>query len=244
MQNVLQALVRNTKPRSKNRLSIGTLSILILFVLYFSYKAGFSNGAETVDLPLAKDSTVEQTVAHVQKENVQLKRKSQAIERHYHIQLEVNKSLTQHIKKLQQNNNELARDIALYQSLAGSLPGKGVHINTFQIFATEHPQKFRYFYIFAKNASQNQVEGNVKMILVGQLGKEQVSIPVSLNNKQSHLKFKFRHLREFQGELALPQGFLPEEVILEVKLDRENQVLRKKFPWVADNSMCEDEEEG
>lgn len=244
MRSALQAFVKNNKPRAKSRLSIGTLFIICLVILYFSYKAGFSDGADTVETPLPENSSLEEAVVHLQKENSQLKRKAQGVERHYHIQTETNKSLTQHIKKLQQQNNELARDIALYQSLAGSLPGKGVHINTFQVFNTEHPQRFRYFYILAKNASQNHVEGTVKMILVGQLGKEQVSLPVSLNNKQSSLKFKFRHLREFQGELALPQGFVPSDVILEVKLDRESHALRKKFPWVADSSMYEDDDEG
>jgi septal ring factor EnvC (AmiA/AmiB activator) len=123
---------------------------------FFSYKAGFSElsfNEETA--PLEQDSTIEETIAHLQKENTQLKRKSLSMERHYHIQVESNKNLTLHIKKLQQNNAELSRDIALYQSLAGSLPGKGIHINTFQIFATEDVQKFRYFFILAKNASQS-----------------------------------------------------------------------------------------
>lgn len=225
---------------SRHNVSLGTLFGVISIVLYFSYNAGFLSGKTKVPELQNVDPKVRDFVAELQKENTTLKQKIIIAERNYQIHVEAQKALGNHLKSLQQQNTELMRDMALYQTIAGTpATGQGLEIKAFHLYTTEEPNTFRYLLVLSKQAAaQKYVQGAVKMTIMGHIGQQAIQLPVKYvdSTREDGLAFKFRHLQELAGELSFPEQFMPEEVVFQVTPDKDWPTLSQNFPWSIENT--------
>lgn len=151
--------------------------------------------------------------------------------RHYQMALEAQKNLGNYLNSLQKQNTELTQDVTLYQTVSGKSWNQTVQIKTFQIFLSNEPNTFRYSLMLSRKAAgQGILQGTVLMTILGKMGETVIEIPVKYINAHG-LTFKFTHFQELSGELALPQGFEPQEVFF--KLSQPGWPdLRQSFPWV------------
>jgi hypothetical protein len=55
------------------------------------------------------------------------------------------------------------------------------------------------------------------------------------DDKQNSIRFRFRYFQNIDGELTVPEGFEPREIMVVAKMTgRNNQRLEKKFDWQLD----------
>ncbi len=225
--------------RPRRRVTLGTLFGVITIVLVVSYNAGFLSGKTKVPELQDVSQEVKNYVVQLQKENTTLQKDLIAVKRDSQIHVEAQKTLGNHLKTLQQQNIELKRDMALYQTIAGNkAENQGLEIKSFQIFESERPNTFRYLLILSKQAApQKYVEGAVKMVILGKIGDKPIELPVKYvdPNRTDGLGFKFRHLQELAGELTFPDQFVPEGVEFRVSPDKDWPQLQRHFAWVTDN---------
>ncbi|MBS0288144.1 MAG: hypothetical protein JSR17_12670 [Proteobacteria bacterium] len=231
-------IVKLLKQRPRRRVTLGTLFGIITLVLFVSYNAGFLSGKTTT--PEATSSPQAQALIEAaQKENSELQKELISAKRNYEIQLEAQKSLNLQLIELQQKNTELTRDMALYQTLAKSpQSAQGLEIKSFQIFATDTPNTYRYLIILSKQVSpQKFVQGAVKMVIQGKIGTKHIELPVKYvdSTREDGLGFKFRHLQELAGELSFPPEFVPEGVHFSVIPDKDWPQFQRHFSWATDN---------
>lgn len=179
-------------------------------------------------------------------ENNQLRQKLLVLERNYQIQQEAKKNLAHHLKVLQEQNTELTRDMALYQTIAGtSSVGQGLQIKAFQVFRMPEPNTFRYLLVLSKQAApQKYAKGAVMMTILGMINDKPIHLPVKYvdSGRDDGLAFKFRHFQELTGELSFPEGFVPQGVLFQVNPDSEWPHLQQQFPWVTDAGAALGEE--
>lgn len=230
---------RFARLRPRRNVSLGTLFGVMTIVLYFSYNAGFLSGKTKIPELRDVDPKVREFIEALQKEKEALQQKLIVAERSYQIQMEAQKTLGNHLKTLQQQNTELLRDMALYQTIAGTpATGQGLEIKAFHLYATEQANTFRYLLVLSKQAAaQKYVQGAVVMTILGHIGDRAIQLPVKYvdSTRDDGLAFKFRHLQELAGELSFPPQFVPEEVVFQVNPDKDWPALSQNFPWVLEN---------
>ncbi len=224
--------------RPKKRVTLGTLFGIISLVLFVSYNAGFFGAklsqpqASTADNPPALIEALQQENTLLQKELIGTKRK-------YEIQTQAQKNLGEQLALLEQKNTELNRDMSLYQTLAKSHQGgKGIEIKSFQVFASDVPNAYRYLIVLSKESSPEKfAQGAVRMVILGRIGDREIQLPVKYvdSTRADGLGFKFRHLQELAGELSFPDQFEPHGVQFSVIPDKEWPQYQRHFNWATDN---------
>jgi hypothetical protein len=78
------------------------------------------------------------------------------------------------------------------------------------------------------------VQGGVQISLLGQNGGQDKTFQISEldRDKADAIKFRFRYFQNINGELQLPEGFVPREVMIVAQSSGSNaQRLEKKFDW-------------
>lgn len=214
----------NTIGWPPKRVSWATLLVLVGVALVVSYKFTFITGKKQINELRAQIESLS-----LEKEKLELLRINTV--RDYQRALEAQKNLGNYLHSLQRQNTELTQDVALYQTVSGKSWDQTVQIKTFQIFLTKDPQTFRYALMLSRKAAgQETLHGKLLMRILGRIGDMAIEIPVNYVNS-SGLKFKFTHFQELTGELALPQGFEPQQVLF--KLTQEGWPdSEQTFPWI------------
>lgn len=234
------AITKLLQQRPKRRVTMGTLFGVMSLVLFVSYNAGFLTG-KTAAPPAIKEasSEIKEAFDQLQNENSQLQKELISFKRNYEIQTQAQKSLKEHLTLLQQKNTELTRDMTLYQSLAKSPHSvQGVEIKSFQIFAGDEPNTYRYLIVLSKQTAPHKfVEGALRMVIQGKIGDKTIDLPVKYvdSTRADGLGFKFRHLQELAGELSFPDQFVPVGVQFSVIPDKDWPQFVRHFSWVTDN---------
>jgi hypothetical protein len=208
-------------------------------ILFLCYKTGFFSGTSQGHQRESEVEKLKDVVNELKKENQQLQQKLIFLERDYQIQSETRKNLGNHLKLLHEQNAELTKDMALYQTIAGtSSVSQGLQIKAFQVFGTEQAQTFRYLLVLSKqSAPQKYAMGAVTMTILGRIGEKSIQLPVKYvdSQREDGLAFKFRHFQELTGELSFPEQFIPDAVFFQVNPDEEWPHFQQQFPWVSDN---------
>lgn len=222
-------LNRLRDPRA--RVSLGTLCGMISLALYVGYKAGFLKARQD-DANYILDTQITKDVSPLQRENAQLKEKLTSLERDYQLQMVAKKNLEDHLKGLQYRNTELTQEVTLYQSLMGTAPIQGAQIKAFRSFSTQDARTYRYAIMLSQSAARRDVQGLIKMTVLGKMGNKAIRLPVKYvdSGQAEGLGFKFRHFQELTGELTFPEQFIPEEVLLQVT-QKGGNTFKQQFPW-------------
>jgi hypothetical protein len=78
------------------------------------------------------------------------------------------------------------------------------------------------------------VQGGVEILIRGQDGALEKSLQLSEldQEKQDAVRFRFRYFQNINGEMVIPDGFLPREVMIVAQSSgRNGQRLEKTFDW-------------
>jgi len=113
---------------------------------------------------------------------------------------------------------------------------RGLKIDSFELSPTGDVKRFRYKFVLTQVADNSRyVEGSVRFNLVGMLNSVKKTLAleqVSLLDSVTGEKFRFKYFQDFNGELTLPEGFTPEQVIIVAKSKGRGAVrLEEMFDW-------------
>lgn len=220
----------------------GILLALFVVVLiasgYLLYDYGHSRADYDFGSLETQREELRQQVTALQGEAEQLRnelvadKRSTEIERHAYT--EVNKTL----QKLQAEILELKEEVAFYRSIvAPRESARGLRIQRFNVMPTGVDKTYRYKLVLTQVIKNNQLtRGTVEMQLEGlSNGKPQSFNLVSLSAKgETRLDFRFKYYQNFEGDVVLPDGFVPSRI--HIKVDSNKINLEKTFDWPRKNA--------
>lgn len=227
---------------SRGQLSWGTVIGVLLLGLYLSYQYGYSQGQSAENHPAPLPAKEAELVARLKTENTEFKQRWLATEQQYQTTLEAKIQLENYLKTMEKNNARMTRDMALNpMPLPASTPPSTApttkatfNVTHFQIFPTYEANSFRYMLLLTrKTQSSDFVTGVVSMTIQGRMGNKLIFIPVKYgeHNEIDGLAFHCQEFQELSGELTLPEGFEPMEVILKVQIPGGIAHKQQIFPW-------------
>ena len=137
-------------------------------------------------------------------------------------------------------NAQLEEDVLFYrQIMSPENDESGLAIGQLDLSATEEENKIRYHIELIQLANnENVISGYANVNILGMQDGNEVSFPlrsVSSVESQLDIRLQFRYFQNIEGELAIPDNFVPETVqILAVSQGDNAKTVQKNFVWVVD----------
>lgn len=139
------------------------------------------------------------------------------------------------IESLQEQIAQLNEEINFYKGImVPNAADKGLRIERLDV-SSNVPGRVRYSLLLTQVVDKHDyVQGGVQISLVGQeAGLEKRFNLSELDlDKEDSVRFRFRYFQNIDGELMLPEGFEPREVMIVAESSGVNaQRLEKSFNW-------------
>jgi Family of unknown function (DUF6776) len=131
----------------------------------------------------------------------------------------------------------LEEGLSFYRSMVASEdPGTGLSLRKPEIVPAGTPERFSYrFFVQQREREYEIVEGSLSVDVTGIQDEKEVRYPLSalstgFNEKGATLHF--RYFQAIEGEMVLPQGFEPKDIVLVARASKPRKSkVKKQFPW-------------
>ncbi|MCA0900469.1 MULTISPECIES: DUF6776 family protein [Microbulbifer] len=136
---------------------------------------------------------------------------------------------------------ELRQEIAFYRGIMAPAEGsEGVSIGRFSI-SEAGDRRYQYKLLVQQSAARHQVvTGAVRFTIVGQTDGEArryALADLSQQVESESIPLRFKYFQNIEGELQLPEGFVPEGVELSLKSSkRKGFNIDQRYGWLVQQS--------
>jgi len=139
------------------------------------------------------------------------------------------------IEDLQNLLAEQNEEISFYKGvMLPNVANKGLRIERLDV-TSNVPGRVKYSLLLTQIVDKHDyVQGGVQISLLGQNDGQDKTFQISEldRDKADAIKFRFRYFQNINGELQLPEGFVPREVMIVAQSSGSKaQRLEKKFDW-------------
>lgn len=213
----------------------GVVAILVL--VGFAYTYGMYAAVSERNQLLEDQANLEDLLQQQSNQLGALKREVAVHKHGTEVTRKATEAVRQENKRLRDRIGELEESVAFYKGVMDpSRNVRGLKIENFELLPTVDSKRFRYKFVLTQVADNSRyVEGSVRFNLVGMsdgvkqtLNLAQISMP----DEAVGNKFRFKYFQDFGGELTLPEGFIPEQVIIVAQSKGRGAVrLEEMFDW-------------
>ena len=148
------------------------------------------------------------------------------------------------IKQDLQREQQLRNDLAFYQQImAPELTQKGFVIDSFNVEAALSENAFRFeLVLMQQDKIKNVLKGDIEVSLLGsEDGKsKRLSLASLMPDKGESLKFSFKYFQVIEGQLRLPENFMPEKILVHADIYQfkvKRGTLEKSFDWILSSEF-------
>jgi hypothetical protein len=227
-----QLVVREHSPW-KQYVIIFVLLLLVIVGGYVLYKYGLSRAGHDFESLTLERELLQTEISRLESELAEQRDQAVVLQRSGEIDQQAYKEVDESLRSLQSEILELKEEVAFYRSIvAPRESAKGLRIQRFKIEANRQPRSFRYKLVLTQVIKHSRVtRGSVELNIEGlQNGQAQVlSLKQVENGKKDKLSFRFKYFQNFEGDMILPEGFVPSRVLLKVVSNR--VTIEKSFDW-------------
>ena len=213
----------------------GILITLLVFVLtglgYLIYDYGHSRADYDYDGLQEQNEILQQRISTLNSAIEKTRDQLVASQSSSEVEQLAYKEVDASLRNLQAEVLELKEEVAFYRSIvAPRESARGLRIQRFDVKAAG--KGYRYKLVLTQVIKNSRItRGNVVMLVEGLQNGKSVKINLtSLSAKgQKKLDFRFKYFQSFEGDLLIPDGFVPSRI--HVKVSSNRVTLEKTFPW-------------
>ncbi len=139
------------------------------------------------------------------------------------------------IESLQEEIARQNEEISFYKGvMLPNVGTKGLRIERLDV-SPNSQGRVKYSVLLTQVVDKHDyVQGGVEISVLGQTGSEEKSFLLSEldNEKEDAIRFRFRYFQDINGEMLIPDGFEPREVMIVAQSSGSKaQRLEKRFDW-------------
>lgn len=211
-------------------------ALAVLLTAWGMYEYGRNDGGYDVVAAFDQRQKLKQELDDSYQTNTQLREQMAVLERSSQIEQEAYKQLEGTVNGLQDEILELKEELAFYRGIVS--PGNaqaGLNLQTFELSPTLIERKYRYKLVLTQVLSNGVVAyGNISFSVEGSKEGQPMEYTLAqLSDLNKELRFRFKYFQAFEGDLVLPEGFIPSKVNLVVKpRSRKHKQLTKSINWM------------
>jgi hypothetical protein len=216
--------------------------ILLLFVLammafsFLTYEYGMGEGL-TLQVEVVKEKDlIKAQLAEATKSVDRMRQEIAGLKLGGEVDSRATEEVRQTVETLQDEIAQLNEEIKFYKGvMVPNAQDKGLRIERLSLEDTPDPNKFRYSLLLTQIVDKHDyVQGGVEIALVGSEGDLDLQLSLSdmSQAEKDIIGFRFRYFQNINGELNVPIGFEPRELVIVARSSgRNSQRLEKKFSW-------------
>lgn len=220
----------------------GMVVSLILFsagLLWLTYDLGLGDGLDLKEQIVRESSVIKEELIKRDADITDLRRKLVDYELGGKIDSQATEVVRKEIESLKNQVTELNEEIRFYQGvMLPKMGDKGLRIESLNITPTDEPNRIKYSLLLTQVVDKHGfVRGGVEIKLLGSQGENQKELTFTelTEGNTKKIGFNFKYFQNLDGELVIPAGFLPKEVMVVAKSSgRRSQTLERKFEWTLD----------
>jgi len=157
------------------------------------------------------------------------------LERSQQIDRETNRAASEQLKVAQDERLALEKEVSFLRRLIGEGGGGILQPTDFELKSTERPREFRYSLTIRQLIQDfGESTGSVEIQVVGKRDGAEVTLPLSKlkGSEPTRHKMSFKHFQNFEGSISIPEGFEPENLVVDIKPSTNKLVpVSEVFPW-------------
>lgn len=162
----------------------------------------------------------------------------------YRREAEIEKLAARELQKeliaLQDERSRLKSEMEMLRGLISNNSGS-LYIRQFELQTLEQPRQFRYAFTLVQVMEKvKKTRGKLLMKISGRLKgkKKQLDRAAFSPDGEKTLKLEFQHYADIQGEIELPEGFVPSKIQVEfLPRNKELKKLHTVFPWPEEEML-------
>ena len=226
--------------KRRSRYVIGALVLLVIALvaslIWSSYQLGVDEGLSTrVWIVQERDD-----LAQKLKQSVSLtetyRQEVAALKLADEIDLQADVGVQQTILELQTQLARVQEEVQFYKGvMLPKVEDKGLRIERLRVENSGEPNRFKYNLLLTQVVNKyDYVQGDVEINLVGDEDNLGSNLPLGdiSTQDQDSIRFRFRYFQNIDGELMLPDGFTPKEVMVVAQsTGRSSQRQERRFTW-------------
>jgi len=235
-----QLVVRAREPW-KNRLIAALLLAVLAAGAWVLFAYGYSRAGIDLQALQQRERQLEAEIDRLRSENTEFREQKAVLERSRDIDQRAYGEVKDSLTNLQDEILELQEEVAFYRSIvAPDESAKGLRIQTFKLERNGEARGYRYRLILTQVAKNNRAtRGQVHMSIEGLQADKQRELTLKdvATKEDTNLAFRFKYFQSFEGDIVLPQGFIPSRVRLTVEANRAK--IEKTYEWPQDDQSAE-----
>ena len=220
----------------RHRARLGLLIVALLAVIWGVFEYGFMRaGYDNSSLHEERD-LLRERIAEEQKTNQDLRARIAILERAAQVDKQAYAAVESAQKQAQDEMLELKEEVAFYRGIVSPTEtASGLNIPSFKVEGIGEPGVYRFKMVLTQVKSNTRVvKGYARVIFEGVKDGAQVqlSLKEASGGALDTLKLRFKYFQNNEGEIVLPEGFLPSRVLVEVVPSGKGATrLKKTFDW-------------
>jgi hypothetical protein len=232
-------VIRARRPWVRRALWIAALAVLPA-VLYLTYELGrFDGGYDRLTVGQHRRE-LEVEIERLQKSNAELRGQVAELETGRVSQQQERQELARTIADLQGQVGRQSQDVAFYRGLVNStLNAPNIKVQKFEVVAGASNGRYHLRMVLVQAVRpDNIVTGTVELTVEGTERGQPARYGLARlsGDGRSQLPFSFRYFQDLDQEVALPDGFQPGRVNVEVKSSGRSSPLSQSFNWNVQTS--------
>jgi hypothetical protein len=232
-------VIRTQRPWVRRAIWITALAVFPI-VLYLTYELGRFDGGYDRSTVGQRRRELEVEIERLQKANTELRANVAELETGRTSQQQEREELARTIADLQAQVGRQSQDVAFYRGLVNStLNAPTIKVQKFQVLPGEGNGKYHLRMVLVQAVRpDNVVSGTVEVTVEGTERGQPAKYGLArlTGDGRNQLQFSFRYFQDLDQEVALPDGFQPGRVNVEVKSAGRNTPLSQTFNWDAQTS--------
>ena len=238
-------IIKKEEPPPENRLwwRIGVVALLLALLVsawglfeYGRYRAGYDRSAFN---KLRRQ--LEQNSASLEAELKKLREEKMLLQQSAHIDGQAYAEVRKDLAELQDEILELKEELAFYRGIVSprDTTHRGLQIQRFTLTRGSGGERTWHYKVVLTRVLKNDgtARGKIELLVEGVSGDSGVNKQLTLSSisvpRVQQLSYNFKYFQTIEGELEIPEGFVPSRTILILKPGgRGNRTqLKKSFDW-------------
>lgn len=218
---------------------VGSLVLAAVGFVWLAFELGLGRGLDLKEQVLVENELIKDELIQRDTDIAKLRRQLADIELGGVIDSQATAEVREEIESLKTQVAELNEEIRFYKGVMLPKVGeKGLRIERLDIKTTAKSNRVKYSLLLTQVVDKPSfVRGGVEIKLVGNQGEEpkEISLGELTGGNKKIIGFNFRYFQNLDGELIIPAGFTPREVMVIAKSSGgRSQKRERKFDWTLE----------
>ena len=220
----------------RHRLKIAGIVAASIFCVWAVFEYGFTKAGYDNESLLTERSLLREQIDTVREESRQLRERIAMLERAEQIDKQAYGEVERSLKEAQNEMLELKSEVAFYRSIVSPAEtASGLSITSFHLEGIGEAHSYHFKLVLSHFKTNDQVvKGYARIVCEGLMGgvQKQLDIKELSGGALDLLKLRFKYFQNIEGDIVLPEGFLPSRVVVEVVPDGKGlTTFKKSFSW-------------